>query len=383
MRPTMSLFSQTVIAVVLVSMSVGVWYARGPVIEAIGPVFGKTAKPEGRDKRKRGRGDRAVPVVVAAVGEARDDVSFAAIGTARARRHVTIYPAVAGEVVTVHTRAGDKVISNAPLVELEARKARLAVEMVRSKLEGANRLLERADRLRERRVQSSARVDDAKTAAEQAEVELKAAEAALADHVIRAPFPGIVGIATVEVGDRVTPTSALVTLDDRSELTVGFEVPEQYLSRLARDMEVVVRTPGFGGRTFAGKLSHIDSRVHPTRRTIEVRATVANADDILRPGMSFAVSLKLPGKAYPEIPDLALQFGKGGNFVWRANADKAERVPVQIVRRDANSVLVAGAIKPGDRIIIEGVQRLRPGRQVRFVEPDEQKPGANAARAVN
>ena len=111
----------------------------------------------------------------------------------------------------------------------------------------------------------------------------KTAQVALTDHSIKAPFDGIVGIASVDVGDRVTTSTRLVTLDDRSQLTVEFDVPEQYLPRLSRGMQVKVRTPGFTDRAFNGKIGGIDSRVHPTRRTVTVRATVDNSKDLLRP----------------------------------------------------------------------------------------------------
>jgi len=377
MRQPLSFAAQGVIAALILAVGAALWFAREPVSAAVGGLFASNEEGAETGKRRRGRGSgkQAVPVVVQAVGAGSDDLAFAGIGTAKAIRQVTLYSAVPGEVLNVHTSAGQRVKSGDKIVELDRRQAELAVAMADSKLQNAQRMLSRADQLRKQRVQSSAKVQDAASIADQADVELKTARVALADHTIRAPFNGIVGIAGVGIGDRITPSTALVSLDDRSKLKVEFDVPEQYLPRLEAGMKVDVRTPGFAERTFTGILVGIDSRVHPTKRTVVVRAEVPNDDDLLRPGTSFNVDLKLPGKNYPKIPDLALQFSQRGNYVWLVKGDSCERVPVRIVRRDSNSVLVEGALKTGDRIVVEGVQRLRPGRKVAIADGTTDKPG--------
>lgn len=372
MRQPVPFANQCLVAALILAVGGIAWVAREPVAAAVSGLFG-SAPDTARKAKKRGR--RAVPVVLQAVDEGRNDLAFSGIGTARALRHVTLYPAVSGEVVKVHIRAGDRIAAGARIIDLDIRQAQLAVDMASSKLKGARRILDRADSLRRKKVLSEARVIDAQNLVDQAEVELKTAEVALTDHTIKAPFAGVVGIASVDVGDRVTPASILVTLDDRSKLTVEFEVPEEYLPRLSVGLTLDVRTPGFAERVFNGVVGGIDSRVHPTRRTVLVRAEVANPDDLLRPGMSFAIDLQLPGKTHPRIPDLALQFSQRGNYVWLVDAGKAKRVAVKIVRRDANAVLVEGDVKPGDRIVIEGVQRLRPGRRVSVADTGDKAKG--------
>lgn len=369
MRQPLSLKTQGLIAGLVLAFGAVVWLAREPVSAAVSGLFGteQQAGSKGR-ARARGRSQGAVPVVVETVRQGRNDVVFSGVGTGRALRHVTLFPAVSGEVVKIHTHAGDQIAAGAEIVELDRRQAQLAVELAASKLKGAERLLSRADRLRRKRVQSEAKVLDAETLADQARVELKAAQEALKDHTIKAPFAGIVGIASIDIGDRVTSATELVTLDDRTKLTAEFDVPEQYLPRLRAGISVEARTPGFANRRFRGTLRRIDSRVHPTRRTVVVRTEIPNKEDLLRPGMSFAIDLKLPGGVYPQIPDLALQFSQRGNYVWLIDDGAARRVSVEIVKRQSNTVLVKGDVTPGDRIVVEGVQRLRPGRKVAVAE---------------
>jgi RND family efflux transporter MFP subunit len=213
-------------------------------------------------------------------------------------------------------------------------------------------------------------VDDARNLVNRAELELQQAEEALSNHEMKAPFDGVVGISKVELGDRVSPSTPIVTLDDRSQLIVEFEVPEQFLSQLAIGQKIVAQTPSFKGREFEGVIEDIDSRIDPTSRTMMVRANIPNKGDLLRPGLSFVVDLTIPGKLYPAVHQLALQWRKGKSYVWRVRDERVEKVIVRSVKRRHSTILIEGDISKGDLVVVEGVQRLRPGRRVRFSMPD-------------
>ena len=98
-----------------------------------------------------------------------------------------------------------------------------------------------------------------------------------------------------------------------------------------------------------------------------MRATVPNTTDLLRPGMSFQVQLLLPGQAYVSVPELALQWGREGSFVWAVRDGNAVQVAARPVRRTAGRVLIDSELKAGEAVVVEGVQRLRAGRPVRVV----------------
>ena len=83
--------------------------------------------------------------------------------------------------------------------------------------------------------------------------------------------------------------------------------------------------------------------------------------------MSFAVELTISGDTYPTVPELALQWKNGKSFVWRVVDDRTERVDVRSIKRFSQHILVSGNIKKDDLVVVEGVQRLRPGRKVNYV----------------
>lgn len=364
MKRSLSIWLQLVVFALFSAGSVALWYNQDYVTEVLAAFSQEEAGP----RRERNPG---VPVVVAKAGERANDITIAAIATARAERFVTLFPEVGGEILHFHVQAGNRVISGEKIMSLDTRDAELAVKLAEVKVDEAELALTRSRQLLERNVNSEAKVQDMRTMLERARLELEQAKEDLAKRTLRAPFPGVVGIPKVEVGDRVSPTTEVITVDDRSSLLVEIRVPEQYLSALDRGQTVTATTPSFPQRVFEGTVDRIDSRVDPVSRTVMVRASLPNANDLLRPGMSFAVKLTISGETFATVPELALQWGSGGkSYVWKVVDKKSERVEVRSVKRMNRIILVDGDVKPGELVVVEGVQRLRPGRQVSFVLPD-------------
>jgi RND family efflux transporter MFP subunit len=212
-------------------------------------------------------------------------------------------------------------------------------------------------------------IDGARSALQRAEIGLQQARQALADRVLRAPFGGVAGLPQVHAGDRVTPDTVIATLDDRRRVEVAFDLPEAYLARVREGHPVRATSVAHAGREFEGRVTQLDSRVSEQTRALRVRAELPNPDDLLRPGQSFRVRLSLPGAAHIQVPELALQWGRDGAHVWVVRDGQALQVPVRLVRRLDGSVLVDGALQPGEPVVVEGVQRLRPGRAVSVLEP--------------
>jgi RND family efflux transporter MFP subunit len=185
--------------------------------------------------------------------------------------------------------------------------------------------------------------------------------------VVRAPFAGVPGLAAVERGERVATDTVLTTLDDRAELHLDLQIPEAYLARVSVGQPVTAVNPAHPERRFEGRVDQIDSRVDPVSRQIRVRAALPNAGDVLRSGMSFQVRLELPGERRLSVPELALQWGREGSFVWVVRQGKAVQVAARAVQRQNGRVLVESALTAQDAVVVEGVQRMREGRPVRVV----------------
>lgn len=314
---------------------------------------------------------RAPAVITGRVTLVDDSLRVTAIGSGEALRAAGLRPATAGEVSSVDFVAGDRVLEGSVLLRLVDRQERLAVDRAASQVAAARRLLERYANTRDSGAVPASVVDDARTQLRDAEIALAQARENLEDKQLRAPFSGVVGIGRVQKGDRVTPDTLVTTIDDRRVIRVSFEIPEAWLGRLEVGQHVVTTTAAFPGREFPGRVAQIDSRVDPLTRNVRLLADVHNREDLLRPGMSFEVSLALPGEPRLAIPQLAQQWGRQGSFVWTVRDGKAREVPVLSLRRLADRVLVQGELRPGEAVVVEGAHRLEDGIDVREVAPRE------------
>jgi len=312
-----------------------------------------------------------VPVIAAEVITMPDDLTFSAIGTGLALRSVTLRAPASGEITDLAIAPGARFAAGDVLLHLRDTDKRLALALAEARLERATSERNRYRALQDTGVAATARFEEAETDFKVARIAVEQARADLEDRTLRAPFDGVSGLAGVEVGDRIAVDDAIASYDDRSSILVEFDLPETLLSRVRIGLNISAQTPGVEGRSFDGEVMAIDSRVEADTRTARVRAAIDNAADLLRPGASFSTRLDLPGNSYPAVPELALQFSRGALQVWRVSDGAAEPVPVKLVRRRDGQVIVDGALSEGDRIIVEGTQRLRPGIGVNVLnDPD-------------
>lgn len=331
----------------------------------IGFLPGNRDQPSSTD---RVAGSLAAKVITQDVVMTSNDRVFEAVGTGRARLSVQIYPAVSGEITEVLFKAQERVEKDQVLVRLDSRKEELAVRLAEVELRGAQNLLARYEQAVKDGGVPQSEVDSARDDVAAARVALDQARLALEDRRIRAPFAGVVGIPNVEPGDRVNTDTLITGLDDRRILHVDFEVPESLAGALQGNgpdsRAIAATTPAYPGRVFNGAISAQESRVDPQRRTFMVRANIENEDDLLRPGMSFATRWQIRGHAYPTVPEIALQWGRDGSFVWIVREGRAEKIPARVVARASGRVLIDAQINAGEPVVIEGLQRLRPGAPV-------------------
>ena len=362
-RGPVSMWKQVLLSALLLGGAAALWFWQ----EAALDWFGYAAAPEARQAEQR---DPGVPVIVAPVAKARDDLVLEAVGTGRARHSVTLRTEVAGKVAEVTLAPGKRFEEGDVTLRLDDTRQRLALSLAETRLAEAERAVARYERLQGTGAAAAVTLDQAQTEAEIARIEVERAREELADRTLRAPFDGVSGLPAVEAGDWVDSGDEVASFDDRSVILVEFDLPEAYLARVEEGMAVTARTPAVPGASFEGNVAAIDSRVDPVSRTARVRVAIPNPDDRLRPGASFTIRLELPGGAYPVVPELAVQFSRGSLFVWRISDGAAEQVAVELVRRRAGSVLVDGPLAEGDPVVVEGTQRLSPGEAVNVIGGD-------------
>ncbi len=360
MSGPIAFWKQALVALLIVVAAAAVWLIESQAWSIFGLPSQQVAEITAKSERR-------LPVIVETVRLDSDTIRFEAVGTGRALRSVTLRSEAEGVVTRMAIAPGAYFANGEPMLWLEDKNQRLALRLAETRLEEAQRTAERYGRLRQTGAATAARLDEARTAAEIARLEVERAQQALADRTLHAPFDGVTGFPAVEPGDWIDNAVAVVSFDDRTTLLVEFDLPEQLLSRVSPDMPVTATTPAFGNREFNGTVSAIDTRIDADSRTARVRVAISNEADLLRPGASFAVQLNLSGPQYPVVPELALQFSRGTMHVWRVKDDTAEKIEVALVRRRSQTVLVDGPLERGDLIVVEGTQRLAEDKPIKII----------------
>lgn len=342
----------------------------GTLVAAIAPASEGQADG-GQGGRRGGFGGGPVLVATKPVAMAVVNDRLNAIGNGEAIRTVTVTPYATGNLTDVLVKSGDRVEQGQVIARLDSDEQRIAADQARVARESAEQKLKRIQNLKSS--MSVAELQDAETALKAAELVLQNAELTLRRRDIIAPYGGVVGIISVNSGDYVTTSSPIAVIDDRSEILVDFWVPERFATSVRVGGDVTATAVARPGETFTGEVQAIDNRIDQESRTLRVRARIDNPDDVLRAGMSFQVTMLFAGDLYPSVDPLAVQWSADGSYIWRVSGDKVERVPIHIVQRNPDKVLVKATLAEGDAVVTEGVQTLRPGGAVRTAEQRDQQ----------
>ncbi|MFN2309949.1 MAG: efflux RND transporter periplasmic adaptor subunit [Gammaproteobacteria bacterium] len=295
-----------------------------------------------------------------------------ALGTLRANESVTLSATLTERISALHFDDGDRVAAGQPLVELVSTEEQALRTEAQSTVDEARRQLRRVESLAAEGAASKSLLDERRRESETARARLAAIEARLDERIVRAPFAGVLGLRQVSVGTLLSPGTPIVTLDDDATLKLDFTVPSVFLSVLRPGLALGATSAAFPGRPFTGVVAAIDSRIDPVTRAVTVRARVPNPERLLRPGMLMQVTLGTQPREATLIPEKALMPLGQSQSVLVVGADgTVERRAIQIGTRRPGEVEVLEGLVPGERVVTDGTQKLRPGDPVRILAVDD------------
>jgi RND family efflux transporter MFP subunit len=314
------------------------------------------------------------------------------VAVLRSLHAVQIQPQVDGHVSKIIASSGDKVSAGMPLLVIDPSRQAATVTNQKA-IHDANvaaRDLARDQFARIKRLYAGGAatrqdLDRAQTALRQAEAQVASTEAQTKVQVVElhryrvvAPVGGTVGDIPVRIGDYVTPQTVLTTLDDNDALEAYVDVPVERAAglKLGTPVEIIDDT----GKVLAPcEVTFVSPRADPATQMILVKAKVDNESNVLRSGQFTRARIVWSNHEGPAVPVLAVQRRAGQPFVWLVNDGgggmTAEQRAVQLGPIQGQQYPVTGGIKAGDRIVVSGVQKLRPGARVTEMRP----PGARGA----
>ncbi len=310
------------------------------------------------------------PVAVQAVRSSEWVDRILALGTAKANESVTLTAKTAETVARVNFEDGQTVEAGAVLVEMTDRAEVALLKEAQAAYVEAQKQYERLQGLVKQGTVTQSQVDQQLAARDTARARTDAIRVRLSDRVVSAPFAGVLGFRAVSPGTFVQPGTVITTLDDVSVIKLDFAVPETFLGALATGQAIEAKSAAWPDREFIGTVRSLDSRVDPVTRSIQVRAEIDNAEGLLKPGMLLSVEVYNRPRQSLSVPEVAVSAVRERMFVYRVSGDgKAEEVTVTVGSRRRGEVEILEGLTEGDRIITEGLVRVRDGVPVNVVSP--------------
>ena len=349
-----------------------------------------------------GNGAAAVLVTLAQARRQDVPVTVQVNGSVVSLNSVELRPQVTNTVREVHVKEGQFVKQGQLLFTLDDRpdqanlaKARAQQQKDEATLADLERQYRRSQELLAQNFIAKAAADatlsqwEAQRAAVAADkAAVQSAQVALGYATLRAPIAGRIGAVNIYPGTLVQPTLTLVTITQLDPIAVSFPVPEGKLQDLlaAARSQTPVEALVSGRRTpMKGTLNFVDNTVDPMIGTVRAKAVFDNADQALWPGQFVETRVTVRSlQGATVIPAAAVMMLADGSSVYVVDAEhKATRRKIQTLHTFGTQVAVRG-VEPGEQVVIEGKQNVRPGGKVRLdgAAPPQQRPNGNAPEAT-
>ena len=381
--------------------SVQRWLIVGVVVTAIALLLWwlwPTAAEKPQPQRPGGRGGFAsgpTPVRVAQVEQGRFEVYSKALGTVTPLNTVNVRSRVAGELVEVHFDEGQRVKAGDLLAVIDPRPYEVALQQAEGTLQQNRALLQNAqvdlDRYRGLFADDSiakqtldtqqALVNQYKGTLASNQAAVNEAKLNLQFTQIRAPIDGRTGLRQLDKGNLVAANDAtpLVVITQTQPTSITFTLPEGELppviTRFRNGDELAVQAWDRGEQILFGEgvLQSLDNQIDATTGTLKLKARFDNEAELLLPNQFVNVRLRVQTLDDAVlIPSAALQFGSKGNFAYVVGDDsKVQLRTLEVGPSNGETTVITKGLKAGERIVMEGTDRLRDGALVEVVDPGQ------------
>jgi membrane fusion protein (multidrug efflux system) len=338
-----------------------------------------------------GAGGGGKPTVEVAQVELMDLVDETqTVGSLRSRQGVVLRPEVSGRITQLNFRDGDRVKKGQLLVQFDDQLPAAQVQQAQAELNIAKANNTRNAELVAQNFISRRTLDESAAAQQVAEAKLALAFATQSRLKIMAPFDGLAGIRSVNVGDYLKDGADIVNLEDMDAIFVDYRLPERFQTKIRRGQSSVVELDALPGRKFSAIVLAIDPLIDANGRSVGVRACIDNRRLQLRPGMFARVNAVFGQRDRARvIPEEAIVPQGGKQFVIKVvngttpNSRVSQRTEVKLGLRSPGKVEVLEGLEPGDSVVTAGQQRVqRDGTEVRVLDVAAAAvPGAPASGA--
>jgi membrane fusion protein (multidrug efflux system) len=322
--------------------------------------------------------DRAPPLVKA---EAATPMTFTdrieAVGTARANEQVTVSAPVTERIVRLNFDDGAFVRSGQIIAVLRQAEQNAQLNEANARQREAQQQLQRVEQLKNRGFATRSNYDTQVAAAAAARAQQQQVRAQIGERVVRAPFAGWVSLRNISVGAIAGQGTEIATISDLTTIKLDFTVPETMLAAIREGLPIEARASAYPDRPFHGVIRTIDAVIDPNTRAVMVRAHLPNPDRLLRPGMLLSVAIASATRSGLSVPELAVLGEGDARFVFTLDAEaRVHRVAVRTGARSGGRIEILSGLRPGQRVVTEGIVKVADGMQVRLEGAAPARPAA-------
>jgi membrane fusion protein (multidrug efflux system) len=297
------------------------------------------------------------------------------VGTLRAVRGADLSLELAGIVDTINFNSGDDVKAGQLLLRLRVEDDVAKLQSLQAVAELAKITLERDQKQLSVKAISQAIVDNDTAAYKNDMAQVAQQQALLDKKSLKAPFAGHLGIRQVDLGQYLSAGTPIVTLQALDPIYVDFFLPQQALSQLKVGQPVTAKIDAYPDLTFPGEITAINPRVEAASRNLQIRATLANPDRKLLPGMYATVDIDVgaPQKLVT-LPQTTITYNAYGSTVFivddKGKDDKGEpklqarQTFVTTGATRGDQVAILKGVKEGETVVTAGQMKLRDGAPV-------------------
>ena len=294
------------------------------------------------------------------------------VGSMAANEMVEIKSETDGTLEEVLFTEGQPVKQGDLLIRLDESKFIAAVNEAEANYKLTETTYTRNKQLHGEKLVSQQEYDQSSAQYQASKASLDLKKRLMKDARIYAPFKGIMSSRQVSPGQVIARNTTLTWLIDLDPVKVELNVPERFVSQLQIGQKIEIIVAAHPGRTFNGEVFFIAPFVEPATRTALVKARIPNPKAELKPGMfaNLNLTLKLKEDAIV-IPESSVMASGDRTIIYVLDKDDAAQIrPVKIGMRQAGMVEIVTGLKAGERVVAEGIQKIRPGAKVKPSVPD-------------
>lgn len=298
-----------------------------------------------------------------------------AAGTLKSSNGVDVNSPVSGQIMATYFTSGAQVQQGDLLVQLDDKVDQQTLLHDQAKLRFDKIDYQRKKLLLKEKAVAQSALDAARASYLQTEASVASDEVMIAQKKIKAPFSGKIGLSNVNVGQYITPSVSIASLQALDPLGVDFSLPEQNLPLISVNQPITISVDPYPKQVFNGTITAINSTVDVNTRTIAVRAIIPNPKETLVPGLFATVDVILPVvNNVITVPQSAVTYSMYGDSVYvvenkgKDKNGKPALIAIQKFvtvgdRRD-NIVAITKGITAGEQVITAGQLKLQPGAAV-------------------